>query len=74
MNLKLRAFSYTAGIFAGGAIVGLALVQILEMLPPAWIPYMFVGALMVLLFNFCYAITKAHLEYKAKLEEIVNKK
>jgi hypothetical protein len=73
MSIKLRAFSYTAGIFAAGAIAGLALIQIIEMLPATWIPYIGAGAVLALLFNFCYSITKAHLEYRAKLEEIAAK-
>lgn len=74
MNIKLRALSYTAGIFALGSIVGLGLIQLIELLPAAWIPYIFIGILIAMLFNFCYAVTKAHLEYRAKLEEIVNQK
>ena len=74
MNIKLRALSYTAGIFAAGAVAGLALIQILEMLPPDWIPKIFIGVLIAMLFNFCYTVTKAQLEYRDKLEEIVNQK
>ena len=74
MSIKLRALSYTAGIFAAVSIGAAALVEILKMLPPEWIPKIFIGVLIVALFKFVYDMVKLHLEYKDKLAEIVNQK
>ena len=73
MNIKLRALSYTAGIFAAGAVAGLALIQILEMLPQAWLPNIAIGVLIAVAFNLVYGFTKAQLEFKEKMAEIAKK-
>ena len=73
MSVKLRALSYTAGIFAAVSIGAVALVEILKMLPQEWIPNIFIGALLVGLFKFVYDMVKLNLEYKDKLAEIAKK-
>jgi uncharacterized membrane protein YfcA len=73
MSIKLRAFSYTAGIFAAMTVGALALVEILKMLPQEWVPNIFAGVLIALLFKFVYEMVKLNLEYKDKLAEIAKK-
>lgn len=73
MSIKLRALSYTAGIFAAVSVGAVALVEILKMLPQEWVPNIFIGALIAMLFKFVYDIVKINLEYRDKLAEIVKK-
>ena len=73
MSIKLRAFSYTTGIFACVSVGAMALIEILKMLPQEWVPNIFISVLIALLFKFVYDMVRINLEYRAKLEEIAQK-
>ena len=73
MSIKVRAFSYTTGIFACVSIGAMALIEILKMLPQEWVPNIFALFLIALLFKGVYEIVKINLEYKEKLAEIAKK-
>ena len=74
MNLKLRAFVYTTGIFLSILIGSFCLVQIMTMIPPEYYFPISVAACIGIGFYITYSMCLSQLEYRKKLEEIVNKK
>lgn len=74
MSIQIRAFLYALGIFAAIGVGSLALVEIMNMIPQEYYFGIAVSAGILMGFYLVYSVCKAQLEYRAKLEEIVNKK
>ena len=74
MNLKTKAFLTALGVIVGGAVAGMALVEIIRLIPAAWIPWIAISALIAVGFNVVYSITLAQLRYREKLQEMVDQK
>ena len=74
MTLQLRAFLYSAGILVGACIAGAALIQIFQMIPVAWLPWIGISLLIVVGFNVVYSVTLSQLHYENKLKEMLDQK
>lgn len=70
MSLKLKAFTKTAGMFAAVSLSSCVLVLILNSVPQAWIPYIFITFLVCFLFWVAYSFNLATLESQEKLKKI----
>ena len=74
MSIRLRAMLYTLGIFVCIGVGSVCLVQILTMIPPEYYFPIYIAACIGIGFYIVYSFCVAQLEYRAKLEEIVNQK
>jgi hypothetical protein len=74
MNLKVRALLYSLGVLAASTVAGLAAVEIVKMININLLPWMGVGFLLIMSLYVIYNITLAQLEYREKLNEIVEQK
>ena len=74
MSIRLRAVIYTLGFVASALVAGFATAQILEQIPLAWLPWIGLGFLVVGGGSVVYNITKSQLEYREKLQEMVDQK
>lgn len=74
MNLKVRALLYSLGVLAASTVAGLAAVEIVKMINISLLPWMGVGFLLIMSLYVIYNITLAQLEYREKLNEIVEQK
>ena len=74
MNLKVRALLYSLGVLAASAVAGLAAVEIVKMINISLLPWIGVGFLLIMSLYVLYNITLTQLEYREKLNEIVEKK
>lgn len=74
MNIKLRAFLYTAGVLLGGSAAGAVLVQVIAAIPLAWYPWIGISFLIGMGFYIVYSITLYRLEYETRLKEIAERK
>lgn len=74
MSIQLRAVIYTLGFVASALVAGFATAQILEQIPPAWLPWIGIGFLVVGGGSVVYNITKSQLEYREKLQKMVDQK
>jgi hypothetical protein len=74
MNLKLRALLYSLGVLAASAVAGLAAVEIVKMINISLLPWVGVGFLLIMSLYVLYNITLAQLEYREKLNKIVEQK
>ena len=74
MNLKVRALLYSLGVLAASAVAGLAAVEIVKMISISFLPWIGVGFLLIMSLYVIYNITLAQLEYREKLNEIVEQK
>lgn len=74
MSIQLRAVIYTLGFVASALVAGFATAQILEQIPLAWLPWIGIGFLVVGGGSVVYNITKSQLEYREKLQKMVDQK
>ena len=74
MTLQLRAFLYSAGILVGASIAGAALIQIFQMIPVVWLPWIGISLLIAVGFNVVYSVTLSQLHYENKLKEMLDQK
>ena len=74
MSIQLRAVIYTLGFVASALVAGFATAQILEQIPLAWLPWIGLGFLVVGGGSVVYNITKSQLEYREKLQKMVDQK
>lgn len=74
MSIQIRAFLYALGIFAAIGVGSLALVEIMNLIPQEYYFGITITALVLMGFYLVYSVCKAQLEYKARLEQIVNQK
>ena len=74
MTLQLRAFLYSVGILVGASIAGAALIQIFQMIPVVWLPWIGISLLIAVGFNVVYSVTLSQLHYENKLKEMLDQK
>jgi hypothetical protein len=74
MNIKVRALLYSLGVLAASAVAGLAAVVIVKMINISLLPWIGVGFLLIMALYVLYNVTLTQLEYREKLNEIVEKK
>lgn len=74
MSIRLRALIHTVGFVASAMVIGFATAQILQQIPLAWLPWLGLGFLIVGGGSVVYNITKSQLEYREKLQKMVDQK
>jgi len=74
MSIRLRALAYTVGFVASALIAGLAIAQIMAMIPSDYLPWIGIGILVLAGSYTVYGITKTQLEYRDKLQQMVDQK
>lgn len=74
MSIRLRALFYTMGFVGSALIAGLATAQILAMIPDKWLPFVGLAVFGSIGSWVVYSITKTQLEYREKLQNMVDRK
>ena len=74
MNLKFKALVYASGALLASVVAGWSFVEIIKMIPLAWVPWIGIGALIAMAFYVIYSISLSQLEYQARLKEVADRK
>lgn len=73
LSIKQKALLFTFGTLSASVIAGLALVQILSMIPIQFIPYIGIGFLLIVCAKVLYSLILNDLECRNRLEELSKK-
>ena len=74
MSIRLRALAYTVGFVGSALIAGMAIAQILSMIPGEYLPWVAITGLIAVGGTMVYSMTKTQLEYREKLQQMVDQK